>query len=74
MIHFVMNVRTERLTAKFRSQPPLLKIRWAETTKRSKQTMHDNIDSLLEYEEIAQSDISYCAIPGGKRDPLRNEW
>ena len=39
-----------------------------------KQTMHDNIDSLLEDEEIAQSDISYCAIPGGKRDPLRNEW
>lgn len=30
-----------------------------------KQTMHDNIDSLLEDEEIAQSDISYYAIPGG---------
>lgn len=30
-----------------------------------KQTMHDNIDSLLDDEEIAQSDISYYAIPGG---------
>ena len=30
-----------------------------------KQTMHNNIDSLLEDEEIAQSDISYYAIPGG---------
>ena len=36
--------------------------------------MHDNIDSLLDDEEIAQSDISYCAIPGGKNDPLHNEW
>ena len=53
MIHFVMNVRTERLTAKFRSQPSLLKIRWIETTKRPKQTMHDNIDSLLDDDEIA---------------------
>ena len=30
-----------------------------------KQTRHDNIDSLLEDEEIAQSDISDYAIPGG---------
>ena len=36
--------------------------------------MHDNIDSLLDDDEIAQCDISYYAIPGGKRDPLRNEW
>lgn len=31
----------------------------------SKQTMHNNIDSLLEDEEIAQSDIFDYAIPGG---------